>query len=204
MNFEQQIQQLFKESFHQPPIPLSIKQRTLAEKQFIQSIQYQLKRQRLIPEKDHLNDILALIDSQLQVLNNKKLINDDYLNQFSTSHRSNLKLPHLYFLPETNDDVHMCVQPRFSSYQHSPVQRLAQYLEPLIRSLFDNICRSTTVLNSQDFNTKFFHYWMQQSHTKQGIQFATFKIHDLYSNISHKELLEGLHTLLVNPLIIGR
>ncbi|CAF4902866.1 unnamed protein product, partial [Rotaria magnacalcarata] len=40
--------------------------------------------------------------------------------------------------------------------------------------------------------------------TKQGIQFATFKIHDLYSNISHKELLEGLHTLLVNPLIIGR
>ncbi|CAF4517855.1 unnamed protein product, partial [Rotaria magnacalcarata] len=27
MNFEQQIQQLFKESFHQPPIPLSIKQR---------------------------------------------------------------------------------------------------------------------------------------------------------------------------------
>ncbi|CAM4837257.1 unnamed protein product, partial [Rotaria magnacalcarata] len=247
MNFEQQIQQLFKESFHQPPIPISIKERVLIEKQLLQSIQYELKQHRLIlrrtaddqntyylgqldefeqktkeymedpiyytfigminkkyTEQYHLNDILALIDSQLQVLNNKKLINHDYLNQFSTSHRSNLKLPHLYFLPETNDDVHMCVQPRFTSYQHSPVQRLAQYLEPLIRSLFDNICRSTTVLNSQDFDTKFFHYWMQQFHTKQGIQFATFKIHDLYSNISHKELLEALHTLLVNPLIIGR
>ncbi|CAF3485853.1 unnamed protein product, partial [Rotaria socialis] len=227
MNFEQQIQQLFKESFHQP-IPISIKERTLVEKQLLQSIQYQLKQQRLIlrrtaddqntyylgsldefeqktkqymedpicytfigminkkfTEENHLNDILELIDCQLQILNEKKLINHDHLTQFSTSHRSNLKLPHLYFLPETNDDVHMCVQPRFSSYQYSPIQRLAQYLEPLIRSLFDNVCRSTTVLNSHDFNTKFSHYWIQQTDSKQRIQFATFKIHDLYSNISH-------------------
>ncbi|CAF3589184.1 unnamed protein product [Rotaria socialis] len=34
MNFEQQIQQLFKESFHQPSIPVSIKERVLAEKKF--------------------------------------------------------------------------------------------------------------------------------------------------------------------------
>ncbi|CAF3329341.1 unnamed protein product [Rotaria socialis] len=249
MNFEQQIQQLFKESFHQPSIPVSIKERVLAEKKILQSIQYQLKRQRLIlrrtaddqntyylgqldefekktkeymedpiyytfigmitekyTEQYHLNDILALIDSQLQVLNQKKLINHDHLSQFSTSHRSNLKLPYLYFLPETNDDdnVDICVQPRFSSYQHSPIQRLAQYLEPLIRSLFDNVCRSTTVLNSHDFYTKFFQYWMQQTDSTERIKFATFKIHDLYSNISHRELLEALYSLLVHPLIIGR
>ena len=37
-----------------------------------------------------------------------------------------------------------------------------------------------------------------------NIQFLTFKIHDLYTNISYKELLEALNTFLVNPLIMGR
>ena len=50
-------------------------------------------------EQEHLREILQLIDTQLQVLYEKKLINKDHLIEFLTSKKLNLKLPHLYFLP---------------------------------------------------------------------------------------------------------
>ena len=34
--------------------------------------------------------------------------------------------------------------------------------------------------------------------------FATFEVHDLYSNISHSALIRSLGAFLVNPLIDGR
>ncbi|CAF2056870.1 unnamed protein product [Rotaria magnacalcarata] len=155
-------------------------------------------------KQDHLKEILQFIDTQLQILYDKHLINQDQLREFSTSKRSNFKLPHLYFLPELNDNVHMIVQPRFSSFQYSPIQYLVQYLEQLIQSLFNTICHSTIVWNGNDFHTKLNYFWMQQTHPKTNIHFATFKIHDLYTHIPHRELLQALNTFLANPLIIGR
>ncbi|CAF4938723.1 unnamed protein product, partial [Rotaria socialis] len=139
-------------------------------------------------KQDHLKEILQFIDIQLQIFYDKDLIDRDQLREFSTSKRSNFKLPHLYFLPELNDNVHMIVQPRFSSFQYSPIQYLVQYLEQLIQSLFNTICHSTIVWNGNDFHTKLNYFWMQQTQSKTNMHFATFKIHDLYTHIPHREL----------------
>lgn len=246
MNFEQQLTDLFHQSFNQP-IPSSLHDRFIHEKHILQSIYNQIKTNQLLlrrtandqntyyigqlnefeekskdflkqsscymfvgqinetmTEQNHIKDIVLFIDNQLKLAFEQKLISKDHLTQLCTSKRTNLKLPHLYFLPETNDDIHMNVQPRFSSFKYSPIQRLAQYLEKLIQSLFDQVCRSTTVLNGIDFFDKFTFFWYQQTKAKKSIQFATFKIHDLYTNISHDELLQALNTLLVNPMIMGR
>ncbi|CAF2830435.1 unnamed protein product [Rotaria sp. Silwood2] len=156
-------------------------------------------------QQQQLHEIIISINSQLEKLYQRKLINKDHLTKFSIDKRLNLKLPYLYFLPETNEDVHMSVQPRFSSYQHSPIQRLAQYLDQLLRPLFYHFSRSTTFLNSGDFMQKLQHYY---THTTNlflpETHVATFKIHDLYAKISHTALLDALHIFLVNPLITGR
>ena len=159
-------------------------------------------------EQYHLKEILELIDAQLQVLYEGKLINEDQFRQFSTSKRTNLKLPRIYFLPDINDGeshhFQMRVQPRFSSFRYSPIQHLAQYIHRLIQPLFERVCQSTIVLNSHDFCQRLRDFWLRSTESKLDIQFATFKIRDLYANISYKELLFALSTLLTNPLITSR
>ncbi|CAF4796291.1 unnamed protein product, partial [Rotaria sp. Silwood2] len=98
----------------------------------------------------------------------------------------------------------MSVQPRFSSYQHSPIQRLAQYLDQLPGPLFYHFSRLTTFLNSGDFMQKLQHYYTHTNLFLPETHVATFKIHDLYAKISHTALLDALHIFLVNPLITGR
>ncbi|CAF3881794.1 unnamed protein product [Rotaria sp. Silwood1] len=151
-----------------------------------------------------LQEIILSINSQLEKLYQRKLINKDQLTKFSINKRLKLKLPYLYFLPETNADIQMTVQPRFSSYQHSPIQRLAQYLTQLLRPLFNIFSQSTAFFNSGDFMQKLQYYSTQSNLFLPTTHFATFKIHDLYTMISHKNLLDALHTFLVNPLVIGR
>ena len=60
------------------------------------------------------------------------------------------------------------------------------------------------LFNGNDFFQRLHDFWIQLIESKVNIQFLTFKIHDLYTNISYKELLEALNTFLVNPLIMGR
>ncbi|CAF3050590.1 unnamed protein product [Rotaria sp. Silwood2] len=248
MKFEKEIQLSFNDSFLRS-IPGVLEERTLYEKQLIQSIRYHLKKDQLIlrrtademntyylgrldefnqksdeyvenstcyeligttdgthteQQQQQLHEIIISINSQLEQLYQKKLINKDHLTKFSINKRLKFILPYLYFLPETNEDVHMSVQPRFSSYQHSPIQQLAQYLDQLLRPLFYSFSRSTTFLNSGDFMQKLQHYYIQSNLFLPETHVATFKIYDLYTKISHTALLDALHSFLVSPLITGR
>lgn len=155
-------------------------------------------------EQTHLNTIIKSIDSQLEQLHQRKLINKDHLSKFSIGKRTNLKLPHLYFLPETNEDVHMVVQPRMSSYRQSPIQYLADYLDQLLRPMFENVARSTFIFNSGDFMHKLHTFCGHFRHFHGRTHFATFKIHDLYTRISHSSLIQGIEALLANALLLGR
>ncbi|CAF2782472.1 unnamed protein product [Rotaria sp. Silwood2] len=125
-------------------------------------------------EQQQLHQIIISINSQLENVYQRKLINIDHLTKFSINKRLNLKLPHLYFLPETNEDVYMSVQPRFSSYQYSPIQRLVQYLDQLLRPLFYHFSRSTTFLNSGDFMQKLQYYYTQPNLFLPKTHVATF------------------------------
>ncbi|CAF1383690.1 unnamed protein product [Rotaria sordida] len=248
MNFEKEIQLSFNKSFLQS-MPSVVEERALYEKELIQSIRIQIKKQQLIlrrtaddmntyylgrldefnqksneyvenstcyelietmdethteQQQQQLQEIIISINSQLEKLYQRKLINKDQLTKFSIHKRLKLKLPYLYFLPETNESVHMSVQPRFSSYQYSPIQRLAQYLNQLLRSLFYFISQSTIFLNSGDFMQKLQYYYKQLNLFLPKTHLATFKIHDLYTMISYTSLLNALYAFLVNPLLIGR
>ncbi|CAF5141960.1 unnamed protein product, partial [Rotaria magnacalcarata] len=72
-------------------------------------------------EQQQPDEIIDSINSQFETLQQKRLINNDYRTKFIISKKSTTKLPHLYFLPETNEDIEMTVQPKFSSYQYSPI-----------------------------------------------------------------------------------
>ncbi|CAF2761252.1 unnamed protein product [Rotaria sp. Silwood2] len=115
-------------------------------------------------EQQHLNEIILSINSQLEILYERKLINRDHLTQWNIDKKSTINLPYLYFLPETNEDVHISVQPRLTSYRHCPIYILATYLDQLLRPLFNSFSRSTTCLNGFDFMQKLKHYYFTQSH----------------------------------------
>ena len=98
----------------------------------------------------------------------------------------------------------MSVQPRLSSYRHCPIYTLATYLNQLLRLLFNSVSQSTIFLNGGDFMQKFQYYYSLPNLFLPKTNLATFKIHDLYTMISHSALLEALNAFLVNPLILGR
>lgn len=156
------------------------------------------------PMEYHINVIVQSFNSKLEELLNKRLINKDHHTQFKITDKRTITLPYLYFLPEINYNGEMSVQPRFSSYKHSPIYKLAQYLDQLIRPLYENFSRSTTFLNGSDFIQKFETYATQPPNLRGRAQFATYQIHNLYSHISHSALIETLGSFLVNPLIHGR
>ncbi|CAF4287103.1 unnamed protein product, partial [Rotaria sordida] len=85
-----------------------------------------------------------------------------------------------------------------------PIYTLATYLNQLLRPLFDNFSRSTTFLNGGDFIQKLQYYCIQLDLLLPKTYFATFKIHDLYTKISHSALLEALNIFLMNPLVNGQ
>ncbi|CAF4347390.1 unnamed protein product, partial [Rotaria sordida] len=155
-------------------------------------------------EQQQLEGIIQFIDLQLEILYQRKLIKEDHLIRLSIGKKTNINLPYLYFLPETNENVYMSVQPRLSSCQHCPIYTLATYLNQLLRPLFDNFSRSTTFLNGGDFIQKLQYYCIQLDLLLPKTYFATLKIHDLYTMISHSALLEALDIFQVNPLVNGR
>ena len=153
-------------------------------------------------EEQHLNEILRSIDSVLNNLLQKKLFTKDHLTKLSVSKRTNMKLPHLYFLPEINqDDGSILYQPRISSCINAPIQILATYLEQLLYPLLTQISQSITFNNGGDFMKKLQHYCFQQEFLRSTTHFITFEIHHLYSHLSHTDLLTGVHHLLFNPVI---
>ncbi|CAF4432776.1 unnamed protein product, partial [Rotaria magnacalcarata] len=144
-------------------------------------------------EQQQPDEIIDSINSQFETLQQKRLINNDYRTKFIISKKSTTKLPHLYFLPETNEDIEMTVQPKFSSYQYSPIQKLPQYLDELLRPLFNNLSVSTRFLNSDDFIYKLRYFAIKLDSLLPKTQFVTFKIHDLYDNVTHAGLLQALY-----------
>ncbi|CAF1397384.1 unnamed protein product, partial [Rotaria sordida] len=247
MNFEEEIQVAFNESFL-GPLPTMLEHRALYEKQIIQSIRYHLNKDRLIlrrtaddkntyylgrldelqqksneyiensnsyefigiinennTEEKYLKEVIQSIDTGLEKLYQRKLINKDYQMKFSISKKTNVKLPYVYFLPRKDQEDNLLVEPRFSSYRHSPIFALASYLEEILRPLYENHSQSMTFLNSGDFMQKLDYYCTQQQFLlKPTTNFATFKIHNLHMNVSHSSLLRALGTFLVSPLVSDR
>ena len=91
-----------------------------------------------------------------------------------------------------------------SSCTHCPISTLAQYLDQLLRPLFDQYSRSTTFNSGGDFIQRLQHYCIQEDSLLPRTRFATFKIDHLYSRVSHADLLTGLNQFLAHAVITGR
>ncbi|CAF3844746.1 unnamed protein product [Rotaria sp. Silwood1] len=155
-------------------------------------------------EEQQLKEIMQALDVEFDKLYQRKLIQKDYQMKFSTSKKTNIKLPYVYFLPKKDQDDNVLVEPRFSSLKNSPIYALANYLDEILRPLFENYSRSTTFLNGGDFIQKLDYYNTQQNFLKPQTNFVTFKIHNLSMNVSHSSLLRALGTFLVSPLVDNR
>jgi hypothetical protein len=151
-----------------------------------------------------LNRIRKSIDMELETLYQKKWISKDHLQTMLVGKRTHVQLPCLYFLPETNDDGHLSVQPRLSSYNHCPIQSLANYLDRLLRPLFENFSRSTVASSSGDFMQRLDAYGVQQDALLPRTRLVAFKIHHAYHHMKHDRILTALNQFLVHPLVNGR
>ena len=238
MNFEKELQQLFRDSFA-TPIPQQLEERALYEQQLIRSIRIQLNKDSLIlrrtaddknvyylgqlnqfnqqtdeymeqskyyemVENQHLPDIVKMMDSELELLCQRKLINKDHLSKLSIGEKTNIQLPSLYFLPEIQENGQVLLEPRLSSCTHCPIYTLANYLDQLLRPLFDQYSRSTTFNSGGDFIQRLQHYCIQNNALLPTTRFATFKIDHLYSRVSHADILTGLHKFLAHAVVTRR
>ena len=250
MNFEKEIQQFFHESFVQA-ISAVIEERAIYEKKLVQSIQYQLKKNRLMlrrtadnnntyylgqidefeqkennymqnatstfeligtvdnesyTERYYLNRVSQAIDSDLVNLVHCQLItNDKRIKLNSTSsQKTTMNLPYLYFLPDINDDGTILVQPRLSSFQFCPIYTLGNYLDQLLRPLFENYSQSTTCLHGGDFIHKLQYYCTQQGLLRATTNFATFQILTLSTDLLHSTLTQTLNKFLIHRIVTGQ
>ncbi|CAF1237865.1 unnamed protein product, partial [Adineta ricciae] len=98
-----------------------------------------------ISEAQHLIEMIKSINSTLNQLELKYIIGMDYLNKFKIRDSTPLQLPYLYFLPEPN--LELSVQPRFSTWNNSPIYPLATFLNQILRPLFDKYMKDTRLID---------------------------------------------------------
>ncbi|CAF3347698.1 unnamed protein product [Rotaria sp. Silwood2] len=152
-------------------------------------------------EQQQLKEVIQSLDVEFDKLYQRKLINKDYQMKFSMGKKTNIKLLNVYFLPRKDQDDNLLVEPRFSSFKNTPIDILANYLESILRPLFENYSRSTTFLSGGDFIQKLDYCCKQPNVLQPQTNFVTFKIHNLSMDVSHASLLRALGTFLVSPLV---
>ena len=157
-----------------------------------------------VTEQQHLHDITKTIDSHLEQLHERKLISKDHLSKLLIGKKTSINLPYLYFLPQINENGQTLMEPRLSSCIHCPIATLANYLDQLLRPLFDQHSRSATFKSGGDFIQRLQHYCIQNNALLPTTRFATFKIDHLYSRVSHADILTGLHKFLGHAVINRR
>ena len=230
--FLHDFRRLANESFN-IRLPKSIEQYAEAERQLVLSIRRQLKQDQLIlrrsgeqinqfylmnlqqfeiqsqhyfnrlqsyerMENIQIDEICKSIETTLLQLRREGRIQEHHLSKMSVK-RANVTLPYLYFLPIGNQNELLSF---ISSCRYSPIKPLASYLDDLLKPLYENHTQTNNVVNGMDFIGKLAHF-DEYIMLPQTI-FATLKIIDIYSKVSHDRIEEALGRFLSNALIGNR
>ncbi|CAF4200999.1 unnamed protein product [Adineta steineri] len=149
-------------------------------------------------EQEYLHELIHSINSDLKKLQQNRIIREDHLSKIQIDKKATIRIPHLYFLPEIHQDGHISVQPRFtcSSSSQYPIQRLATYLDQIIRPLFESYSRSTSFRNGTDFIQQLQHYCGQSNRLLPVTNFITFEIQHFHYRVSHEALVLALNKFL--------
>ncbi|CAF2065837.1 unnamed protein product [Rotaria magnacalcarata] len=108
--------------------------------------------------------------------------------------RIKCQLPHLYFNPKTHKDG-IPVRP-IENTIHGPTTDKSNYLDEIIRPIFDKECQDTTIIDGVSL-IQALHQYMRKGLFKSTTLFCTFDIRNLYTMLPQEEalniLVEFLH-----------
>ena len=151
-----------------------------------------------ISEAQHLTEMTKSINSALNQLELKYIIGMEHLNKFRIRDSTPLQLPYLYFLPEPN--LELSVQPRFSTWNNSPIYPLATFLNQILRPLFDKYMEDTRLIDGTDFIEKLQHFTLNKRSFTTDTRFVIYELHHLFLRITHDDLLGILKRILIRDL----
>ncbi|CAF1489078.1 unnamed protein product [Rotaria sordida] len=136
-----------------------------------------------------INPFNQIQDQVIQLLNrlrSKRLILQRQYNEMMPD-RKNSELAHLYFNPKTHKDE-IPVRP-IESTIHSSTRNISQFLDKIIRPIFDDKCASTTIIDGTSLIKELLKY-IKKGLFKSTTLFCTFDIRNLYTMLPQDEALD--------------
>ncbi|CAF3424348.1 unnamed protein product, partial [Rotaria socialis] len=103
--------------------------------------------------------------------------------------RIKCQLAHLYFNPKTHKDG-IPVRP-IENTIHAPTTNISNYLDEIIRPIFDKECQNTTIIDGSSL-IQALHQYMRKGLFKSTTLFCTFDIRNLYTMLPQEEALNIL------------
>ncbi|CAF4392485.1 unnamed protein product [Rotaria magnacalcarata] len=138
------------------------------------------------------NEILDKVIQLLNTLRGKDLIRKWQYEQMMPD-RTKCELAHLYFNPKTHKDV-IPVRP-IESTIHASTTKISKFLDKILRPIFDDKCKDTTIIDGAFLITELSKY-NKKGLLKPTTRFCTFDIRNLYTMLPQEESLDILMTFL--------
>ncbi|CAF4645078.1 unnamed protein product, partial [Rotaria socialis] len=138
------------------------------------------------------NEILDKVIQLLNTLRGKNFIRKWQYEQMMPD-RTNCELAHLYFNPKTHKDG-IPVRP-IESTIHASTTKISKFLDKILRPIFDDKCKDTTIIDGASLITELSKY-NKKGLLKPTTLFCTFDIRNLYTMLPQEETLDILMTFL--------
>ena len=114
-----------------------------------------------------------------------------------------VSLPHLYFLPELSAANQLVVTPMISAH-HSATSRISRYLHWLLRPVIAGAMRRQIFKDEADFLQRLIQYSEVEKQLQPTTMFATIRITNAQSLVSHASLVETLTYFLKDQLLTNK
>ncbi|CAF4605968.1 unnamed protein product, partial [Rotaria socialis] len=138
------------------------------------------------------NEILDKVIQLLNTLRGKIFIRKWQYEQMMPD-RTNCELAHLYFNPKTHKDG-IPVRP-IESTIHASTTKISKFLDKILRPIFDDKCKDTTIIDGASLITELSKY-NKKGLLKPTTLFCTFDIWNLYTMLPQEETLDILMKFL--------
>ncbi|CAF3621044.1 unnamed protein product [Rotaria socialis] len=138
------------------------------------------------------NEILDKVIQVLNTLRGKDLIRKWQYEQIMPD-RTTCELAHLYFNPKTHKDG-IPVRP-IQSTIHASTSKISKFLDKILRPIFDDKCKDTTIIDGASLITELSKY-NRKGLLKSTTLLCTFDIRNVYTILPQQESLDILMTFL--------
>ncbi|CAF1307631.1 unnamed protein product, partial [Rotaria sordida] len=189
------------------PLPLSLYQRVLHEKQLVESIREHLQMNNLILRRtaDETNVFYLENQKDFDEKANEFMTKTDAFEVTEIIDDNNLPQTHEYLtkiIKSMNIEKNtLTVKPIIVS-QCSATSRIAQFLDRLIRPVVERSTNSTTFMNGADFMRKLNRYVDDEHRLQPKTNFITMKISNYYTMVSNAAMLVVLEDYLNHNLAL--